>query len=85
VIRATNRKLYKGEKLKMNDLTEAERSRIEERMILRAIAEMNRESIERNGHLEVVSFRKDGVMHHAAYKSLTPEQIENFKAGGIIL
>jgi hypothetical protein len=85
VIRATNRKPYKGEKLKMNDLTEAERSRIEERMILRAIAEMNRESIERNGHLEVVSFRKDGVMHHAAYKSLTPEQIENFKAGGIIL
>lgn len=69
----------------MNELTEAERSQIEERIILRATAEMNRESIERNGHPEAVSFRKDGVMHHAAYKSLTPEQIENFKAGGIIL
>jgi hypothetical protein len=69
----------------MNELTEAERSQIEERMILRATAEMNRESIQRNGRPEVVSFRKDGVMHHAAYKSLTPEQIENFKAGGIIL
>jgi hypothetical protein len=79
------RKSYKGAKNEMNELTEAERSRIEERIILRAIAEMNRESIERNGHLEVVSFRKDGVMHHAAYKSLTPEQIENFKADGIIL
>ena len=65
--------------------TEAELDRMKERAVLRAIAEINRENIEKNGHPKIVSFRKDGVMYHAAYKSLAPEQIEEFKATGIIL
>ena len=67
------------------ELTDAELDRMRERAILRAMAEINRESIEKNGHPKIVSFRKDGVMYHAAYKSLTPEQIEEFKTTGIIL
>jgi len=65
--------------------TDAELDRMREKIVLRAIAEINRENIEKNGHPKIVSFRKAGVMYHAAYKSLTPEQIEEFKTTGIIL
>ncbi len=67
------------------ELTDAELDRMRERVILRAIAEINCECIKNNGHPKIVSFRKDGVMYHAAYKSLAPEQIEEFKTTGIIL
>ncbi len=65
--------------------TDAELDRVRERIVLRALAEINRESIKKNGHPKIVSFRKDGVMYHATYKSLTPGQIEEFKTTGIIL
>jgi hypothetical protein len=67
------------------ELTDAGLARMKEWAILRAMAEINRESIKNNGHPKIVSFRKDGVMYHAAYKSLAPEQIEEFKRTGIIL
>ncbi len=65
--------------------TEEELNQIKERTILEAIAQMNRERIAKNGHPEIVSFRENGKMYHAAYAALSPEQITDFRTRGIIL
>ncbi len=65
--------------------TEAETRQIQESIVLRVFAEMNRESIEKNGHPEIVSFYKDGEMRFAGYDALSPEQIADFRERGIIL
>lgn len=68
-----------------NEPTKADILKLEERTVLQVIALTNRESIEKTGHPEIVSFRENGEMHHALYSKLSAEQITDFRERGVIL
>ncbi len=72
-----------------DELTESEKKEIVteqmERLIEASIADLNRESIAKNGHPFMVSERVNGEHLHKQYTALTTEEIMDFKNRGLLL